>query len=322
MSDIRRRKPSKERNGDEFLELSGNEIPKRATINVIQVSTFLTLVVGTTFGCFLGGPWSQPVVDYLRGYRWDYNKRCINESPDSHGYGVDFCRIPADCSFCSDVHEIDEFHVSEISHHNFSKRYAHTNRPLVVRNASSHWKAMTDFNYYWLKEQYTRDPETLSSQEDGCWFNRYKTFELINLAAVFRLPDSRVRMEPGEDPWYVGFAVCPPSVADAVHQLIEQPKFIPEYLPLSTPYVFIGTPGPGAHPHVDHLTLPNWQAQISGEKKWTLTAPPECYWTCGNKPLEKIVYPGDIIVVNINYWFHSTQILGDQLSLVITNVIN
>ena len=48
-------------------------------------------------------------------------------------------------------------------------------------------------------------------------------------------------MEPGEAPWYVGFAVCPPPVADAVHELIEQPKFIPENsLPLSTPYVFIG----------------------------------------------------------------------------------
>ena len=32
--------------------------------------------------------------------------------------------------------------------------------------------------------------------------------------------------------------------------------------------------------------------QISGAKKWTLNPPPECYWTCGSKSLETVVYPG------------------------------
>ena len=27
---------------------------------------------------------------------------------------------------------------------------------------------------------------------------------------------------------------------------------------------FVGTPGPGANPHIDNVDLPSWQAQVQG----------------------------------------------------------
>ena len=95
--------------------------------------------------------------------------RCILETPETHGYGVDFCRVPVDCDICSDVNiyallslscknqtiftllmdgsgvqvrEIEEVHVSDLSVELFEERYAYTHRPLVVRNASIFWEAL------------------------------------------------------------------------------------------------------------------------------------------------------------------------------------
>ena len=58
-----------------------------------------------------------------------------------------------------------------------------------------------------------------------------------------------------------------------------------------------GTPGPGAHVHIDNVDLSSWQAQVSGTKRWLLRPPPECWWAC-HGDMEAVVSPGDIIVVN------------------------
>jgi len=321
MSELRKRKSSDERdeNGGINHTNKTEESRTRSEITVISLPSFISLLLGICIGGIIVGPWWKDILDIMRGYRWDYKNRCIMESPNGDGYGVDFCRIPVDCNVCSGIREIDEFNVDDLSIELFAEKYAYSSRPLVVRNATLQWKAMQDLDYYWLKDQYLSDPEILDYNSDECWFNRYKTMEFRNLAAVFKLPDYRVRQEAGKG-WYVGWAVCHKPVAEQLFTLFERPAFIhPESTPPSKPWIFIGTPGPGAHSHIDNVDLSSWQAQITGVKKWTLTPPPECYWSCGNKQMETIVYPGDMIVINTNYWFHATQIIGDQLSLVITN---
>lgn len=80
----------------------------------------------------------------------------------------------------------------------------------------------------------------------------------------------------------------------------------------------MGTAGFGAHMHVDHVglarytlqlegmvsilililqkknivSIPSWQAQIRGSKKWSLEPPPECYYQC-QRSIEVILHPGD-----------------------------
>ena len=136
--------------------------------------------------------------------------------------------------------------------------------------------------------------------------------------------------------WYVGWSVCQKQVANLLHELYYRPNFLhPDSTPPKKPWIFVGkvqiklldmincyscpgTPGPGAHIHIDNVDMSSWQAQISGVKTWLLRPPPECWWQC-HGDMETTVYPGDIIVVNTNIWFHSTKIHGADLSLVITN---
>jgi len=287
-------------------------------VRVVKVNSVVWLCLGLAVGIICGGPWLRDFMDLLRGYRWNYLDRCIMETPEDTGYGVDFCRTPVNCEMCRDVDRIEEVDVDSLSVEQFEERYAYSSRPLVVRNASIHWPAMKVLDYHWLKNIYLSDQEILEKEGDDCWFNRYKTREFRNLRSVFRLSDSRVALESGQS-WYVGWAVCHDVVAQELQKLYHRPTFIhPESTPPKKPWIFIGTPGPGAHFHVDNVDLPSWQAQLSGVKTWDLKPPPECYWTCPGS-LQTTLYPGDIIVVNTNMWFHSTRVTGSDLSIVITN---
>ena len=108
-------------------------------------------------GCVCGGPWTTLLEEKLYGYRWNHIFRCIIETPvDSGGYGADFCRVPVDCKVCRDVDKIDEYHVSELTVDMFQQRYAYSDRPVVIRNATLDWPAMEKLNFAWLKEAYLR----------------------------------------------------------------------------------------------------------------------------------------------------------------------
>ena len=63
-----------------------------------------------------------------------------------------------------------------------------------------------------------------------------------------------------------------------------------------------------------------WQAQVSGVKTWFLEPPPECAASCPNH-LQANLYPGDMIIVNTNFWMHKTNVLNEGISLVITQQI-
>ena len=88
-------------------------------------------------------------------------------------------------------------------------------------------------------------------------------------------------------------------------------------------WFFIGTPGYGAPFHLDNVNKPSWQAQISGVKEWKLRAPPECrnsYLSniCITDELRVDLHPGDIIVVNTNWWEHATYV-KEGISITVTN---
>ena len=84
---------------------------------------------------------------------------------------------------------------------------------------------MIDYN--WLKAEYMKKPEEMDKTGEECWFNRfyrwaimvkvkfkvklivgfteddslrYKTNEFRNLRSVFKLPETRVKMQSG-GPW-------------------------------------------------------------------------------------------------------------------------
>ena len=68
------------------------------------------------------------------------------------------------------------------------------------------------------------------------------------------------------------------------------------------------------------LELPTWQAQISGAKTWYLQPPPECSGVCRSE-IQGDLHPGDMIIVNTNFWFHKTLVLEQGISLVVTQQV-
>jgi len=293
-----------------LIRSSGDE----PSVKVVPLKNVAWLCIGLIIGCTCGGPWIKELEDKFYGYRWNYLDRCILETPES-GYGVDFCRTPVSCEICRDVKAIDEIHVSQLTWQKFYKNYADKNRPLVIRNATLDWPAMSELRYSWIKDAYLSDPEILNYEDKECWYNNYKSKHLNSLRSVFRMSDEDVI----DSNWYVGWAVCQQPVAERLHELYYRPSFLhPESTPPTKPWIFIGSPGPGAHVHIDNVDMSSWQAQISGVKTWLLRPPPECWWQC-HGDMFTTINPGDIIVVNTNMWFHSTKIEGPDLSLVITN---
>lgn len=52
----------------------------------------------------------------------------------------------------------------------------------------------------------------------------------------------------------------------------------------------------------------------------SLKSPPECWFECPSTVMSATLEPGDIIVVNTNWWMHSTKVIdGGGLSVTITN---
>lgn len=86
---------------------------------------------------------------------------------------------------------------------------------------------------------------------------------------------------------------------------------------------------------------PSWQAQLKGRKRWYLSPPPECYYSCNS--MEVVMYPGEIsnqiiynfglyiyfynisindhisfiVVIDTNRWYHKTEILPGDISITI-----
>ena len=93
---------------------------------------------------------------------------------------------------------------------------------------------------------------------------------------MFHISTERI-LDMAAEPWYVGWSVCQASVFQELSKLVSLPQFLSNKHAAGNMWIFIGTPGYGAHSHLDHdLDLPTWQAQISGTKTWFLKPPPEC----------------------------------------------
>ena len=296
----------------------GDEATGTGKVQVVEVRVVIWMCLGLVVGTICGGMSMRNILDRIYGYRWDSVRRCIIENEAEEGYGADFCRLPVDCEVCEDVDAIDDVSVDSISVDMFEEKYAYTNRPLVVRNASLNWKAMEVVNYNWLREVYLSDENIFQNGTEACWFNHYKTKEFTNLRAVFRLLGPTGVLKTSKT-WYVGWSVCHEQVAKELSKLVQPPTFMNrESTTSKMPWIFIGTPGPGVRFHMDKVDLPSWQAQLAGVKKWYLKPPPECFWSCPGK-METTLYPGDMIVVNSNIWYHQTEVLGSDNSVVITS---
>jgi len=292
---------------------------KEDSENTIELKSIVFLIFGLLFGLSVGTHILNILLSKVRGYRWDYIHRCVLEEKDEYGNGLAFCRSLVDCDICKDVSVVDEVFIDELEPANFETKYANPSRPLVIRNATSTWPVMHVLDYEWMKDLYIDYEDEVEESGKDCWFNNYNTKDIKTLRSLFSMSEERKNMEEGKRPWYVGWAVCHRDIAEVFYSLLKKPKFLrTDSTQPWQPWIFIGTPGHGADLHIDDVGASSWQAQITGVKTWYLEPPPECFWSCGGR-MEVTLYPGDIIVVDANKWYHFTSIHNGALSISVVN---
>ncbi|XP_049954702.1 uncharacterized protein LOC126470740 [Schistocerca serialis cubense] len=242
---------------------------------------------------------------WLKWQRLDiYDEACTIQAPDIM---TKVFRPPENCSMCVGVHHVEK--VDNISPAVFEEKYAYTGKPVVVTDAMENWTAPEVFDFEFFKSIY--DERNVR----GCQFFPYET-EFKRLEEVFDMSEDRAKMRDGTKPWYVGWSNCDDRIARILREHYTRPYFLPPTAEnKNTDWIFIGSPGYGAHMHVDNVGHPSWQAQLRGSKKWTLQPPPECFYCCD--PLQVVVEPGEIIILDTNRWYHKTLIVSNEMSITI-----
>ncbi|XP_065314994.1 bifunctional arginine demethylase and lysyl-hydroxylase JMJD6-like [Gordionus sp. m RMFG-2023] len=291
---------------------------KHLALFTIILTTFISLIFSNNGGLFFNDishnfftlkEFSKFWLTKIKKYNLD-EEYCTVESPN---YFADVFRPPVNCEKCRNISGIPK--ISNITQLQFELEYAYSLQPIVITDAQINWTAKNTFNLEFFKNVYKEGSPVLEKSEKNCQFFPYKT-EFKSLVQVFNMSKERAKLEDNSKPWYVGWSNCDPEAANILRNHYSRPYFLPSESESSrTDWIFMGSPGYGAHMHIDHVGKPSWQAQIGGYKKWMLEPPPECYLVCKN--LEVIINPGETIVLDTNKWYHMTLVIGNDMSIVI-----
>lgn len=231
---------------------------------------------------------------------------------ETGGIIMEITRPISDCKFCN----VDGFFESESMTKETFLELGYSDRPIIIRGAARHWKAMQTFSYEFFKSVYANSSTAIKTNDEYCQFFQYKS-EFKSLEEFFGMPDSRADTKGrGANTWYVGWSNCDHEVAKILREHYSRPDFLPEDSEASIiDWIFMGYSGNGATVHLDYVMRPSWQAQISGRKSWRLIPPPECEDVCPSMSIT--VNPGDIIMINTNKWYHGTWVEPGAISITI-----
>lgn len=237
------------------------------------------------------------------------NDNCVVPLTD---FMLDFFRPPVNCDFCEGIKGFDR--VQNLSTDEFVEKYAYSGRPVIITDATKNWAAVDHFSFDFFRKLYKKKSPVFNPDKGkDCQFFPYKT-SFKDLKDVFKMPLEMVEMKGHS--WYVGWSNCDPEAASTLRGYYTRPYFLSKDMESSrTDWIFMGTPGYGAHMHIDSVDHSSWQAQIHGNKTWTLEPPSECYYKCVG--FKDTVHAGEIIVLDTNKWFHATNVVGNELSIVI-----
>ncbi|XP_072947479.1 uncharacterized protein [Epargyreus clarus] len=220
-------------------------------------------------------------------------------------------RPVANCNYCVNITKPTI--LRNITRKSFNY-YAYSSKPIIVKEAISHWRAIKEFTFYTFKRLYEQTVGSYESLDYGCQFLNFKS-DLFTLKDVFNMPKARVENEPGQEPWYVGWGNCHPEILSKVRQYYSIPEFLPEDAEFpETENIFFGYEI-GAVMHLDYIPRLMWQGQVKGNKTWSVAPVPECEHVCHK--FDYYVEPGDIVLLDTRLWYHATTIPKGQFSLTV-----
>ncbi|CAG9818916.1 unnamed protein product [Phaedon cochleariae] len=215
----------------------------------------------------------------------------------------------SNCDFCSNVSHPTV--LSNISQDSFLP-YAYSSKPIVIKQAFSHWPAKQLFSLQYFQNLYNVTEGSFKSVDEECQFLHFKS-DFISVKDVLFMNNRRAANDPTEKSWYVGWGNCHPDVLEEMRKHYPKPHFLPDDCEIpSKEYIFMGYDD-GATMHLDFINRLIWQAQLKGSKNWNLHPPPECETIC--EPLSFLVEPGDAVLVDTRMWYHGTTINPGDFSL-------
>ncbi|XP_068618759.1 uncharacterized protein [Battus philenor] len=216
-----------------------------------------------------------------------------------------------DCDFCANVTK--PIILRNVTRDDF-KINSYTSKPIIVKNAISHWRAIKQFNYYMFKRLYEQTIGSYETFDEGCQFLNFKS-DLFSLKEVFNMPEERINNKLGQKPWYVGWTICHPDIRAKVREYYSVPEFLPEDAEFpETENIFLGYEI-GAVMHLDYIPRLMWQGQIKGSKIWSIAPVPECEHMCHK--FQYYVEPGDVVLLDTRVWYHATSIPKGQFSITL-----
>lgn len=117
-------------------------------------------------------------------------------------YATEIFRPVTHCDFCRNLDGAPiEYNISAAT---FKLKYAYELVPVLIKEATSNWSAMSNFNFRFFKNLYTGMDGALAAVEDECQFFPYNSaFE--TLSEAFNMSDAHANFAKGEPNWYIGW---------------------------------------------------------------------------------------------------------------------
>lgn len=114
-------------------------------------------------------------------------------------------RPVSDCSMCYGLESVPV--VTRMTKEEFLLNHAYSGRPVLIKQATSNWTALENFDYYFFQELYEKFPDAAEMVESQCNFLRYQT-EFLTFLDFLRMDKEKVQRLD----WYVGWWVLFASV--------------------------------------------------------------------------------------------------------------
>lgn len=131
-------------------------------------------------------------INYLLGVR------CI--VPNNY-FVWEATRPVSDCNFCKEITK--PLVLKNVTREEFAP-YTYSSKPIVIKQAFLHWPAMKYFDFYFFKKLYESISDSYKSVDEECQFLHFKS-DFISIRDVFEMTEARVKNEPGQKSWYVGW---------------------------------------------------------------------------------------------------------------------
>lgn len=149
---------------------------------------------------YLLGVFSAVILFFIYDFvMFTLGERCLISNNE---YTTEMSRPLVQCGMCRNLENVPI--ESGISAEHFQQKYAYTSVPVLIKDATGEWSAMSSFSFKFLRDLYIGTDGALTTVDEQCQFFPYKT-EFKTLSDVFLMPEERANFKEGEKPWYIGW---------------------------------------------------------------------------------------------------------------------